>query len=190
MGFERALDIQRLRLLRIIAGLVLLLGFLSVGPVSRGFSVWACGFVGSVLARAEAAARYLVIAHAYRLAARGGFDVDRKQLAACAARVSIADADVSLADCQRRLRVLRMVLKDLPRAALRLLRQIVKQARRTGAERAFLPAPEVRLLGSPCDWRLARTRIDRPPDRVVTTLADTSTSPRKPGGRRWRLARG
>jgi len=69
VDIERALETQRLRLLRMVAGLVVLVGFLSAHPVSRGFSIWTCRFVGSILSRAEAAARYLVIAQARMLKA-------------------------------------------------------------------------------------------------------------------------
>ena len=164
MDFEQAIETQRLRLLRLVAGLIVLLGFLSVGPVARGFSVSVCRFVGSVLSRAEAAARYLVMAQAHSMVAQSGFHVRQSQLSACFERVFAADeSDLSVAECQRRMRVLRAVLKDLPRSARSLLRQIAKHARRTGRVLPVSPRPEARLPAPLCAWRLAQARIERPP---------------------------
>ena len=166
MDLERTLETQRLRLLRLVAGLVVLVGVLSVGPVSRVFSVLICRYVGSVLSRAEEAARYLVIAHAYRVVARSGFDVDRSLISESLDRAVSADcADVSLPACRRRLKVLRAVLADLPRHALRLLCRIEKQNRRTMRVDHSSPCPNARLSASLCQWRLAGNRIERPPDK-------------------------
>jgi len=165
VDFEQAIETQRLRLLRIVAGLIILLGVLSLGPVSRGFSVWTCRFVESILSRAEAAARYLIIAHAYQMIARSGMDLNRKQISESLAREFATDgADVSLSECQRRLKVLRAVLKDLPRAALRLLRLIEKQSRRAMSTDQPSRFPHSRLSTSLHDWRLAGMRIERLPD--------------------------
>ena len=183
MDFETALETQRLRLLRVIAGLVVLLGFLSVGPVSRGFSVWVCGFVASVLSRAETAARYLVIAHAYRIVAHSGFDVERSQISESFAPVFVAeDAEDSPAECQQRLKVLRAVLMDLPRHALRLLRRIEKQSRRAMGAGQPLPRFDVHLSALLCAWRLAGTRIERPPDDGLSASSSLLPPPGIPAG--------
>ena len=164
MDFQQALEIQRFRLLRLVAGLAVLLGVLSVGPVSRCFSVSICRFVGSVLSRAETAARYLVIAQARSMVARSGIEVDQREIFACLDRVLIQDDDdVSLSDCQRRLNGLRAVLRDLRRSALRLLRWIEKQNRRTLQTRQPSPCT-AHLSASLRDWKLATVRIERPPD--------------------------
>lgn len=158
MDIERALETQRLRLLRMVAGLVVLVGFLSAHPVSRGFSIWTCRFVGSILSRAEAAARYLVIAQARMMDARNGIDVSFSESLA----LVTDDADVSPTEYQRRLKALRAILMDLPRHALRLLRRIEKQSRVDTHQPS--PYPDTRLSTSCHDWRLAGNRIDRPPD--------------------------
>jgi len=164
VDFERTMETQRLRLLRLVAGLIVWLGFLSVGPVSRGFSEWACGFVGSVLSRAETAARYLVIAQAHQMAARIGFDGDRRQISESFAGAFVTDdPDVSLLECQRRLKALRAVLMDLPLHALRLLRRIEKQRRRAMRADQASPDMDADISESLCQWRLAGNRIERPP---------------------------
>jgi len=164
-----------------VAGLIVLLGVLSVGPVSRGFSDWACRFVGSILSRAEAAARYLVVAHAYRMIACSGVGTDANQISESLALAFAADdADVSLSACQTRLRVLRAVLMDVPRCASRLLRRIEKQARRAGRTRRPSAFVAPLLSTSLRDWRLAEMRIERPPD--LGLLASLSLYP-PPGNR-------
>lgn len=164
MDLEQAIETQRLRLLRIVAGLVVLIGCLSVGPVSRGFSVWTCRFVGSILSRAEAAARYLVIAQARSMAVRAGTGLRSEQISACLARVVMDDVEVSASECRQRLKALRAVLTNLPRAALRLLRWIEKQARRAVRSDRVSHNFEGRLSISLHDLQLAGTRIERPPD--------------------------
>lgn len=171
MDFEQALETQRHRLLRIIAGLVVLLGFLSAAPISRNFSVWVCGFVGSVLARAELAARYLVIAQAYRMAARSGFKGDRDQIRASLNHaVKHDEADMSPSACRRRIKVLRAMLMDLPRQAHRLLRRVEKQCRRKGRKDRSAPRPDTTPSGSLHETRRAKTRIERPP-RVLSACS-------------------
>jgi len=187
VDFETALETQRLRLLRLVAGLIVLLGVLSVGPVSRGFSSWTCHFVGSILSRAEAAARYLVIAHAHRMVARSGLDVERSQISGTLASSFAADdAVVSVSECLRRLTVLRGVLMDLPRAALRLLRRIEKQGRRAMQTHRPPFCADTDFSASLRDWRLAGTRIERPPDQDTPVMIPCNLPP-EPGGRHTRL---
>ncbi len=165
MDFERALETQRLRLLRLVAGLVVLVGVLSLGPVSKGFSGWTCRFVGSILSRAETAARYLAIAQVRMMLARSGMELNQRQISDSLARAYAPDdVDLSLLECRRRLRGLCAVLEDLPRFALRLLRWIEKQTRRASGTLRVSPFPDGRLVPSLSDWQLAGARIERPPD--------------------------
>ena len=160
---ERAIETQRLRLLRLVAGLLVAIGFLSVGPVSRGFSAWACGYVGSVLSRVEAAVGYLVIAQARGMAARLGKNVDRSCFFMSAKpEFSACEADASVLDMRQRLCALRAVLTDLPRHALRLLRRIEKASQGEVSADRRLPRPDTGL--SRHTGRRAAYRIERPPD--------------------------
>ncbi len=169
MDLERGIETQRLRLLRLVAGLVVLLGFLAVGPVSRGFSEAVCGYVGSILSRAEAAGRFLVIARARLMVARTGLNWDQSRFSdACAHAVTADDTGVSLADCRARIRALRAVLTDVPRHALRLIRRIEKRMCDGAGSPRILPRPEKRVSGPCRDWRLAATRVERPPDKHAT----------------------
>ncbi len=167
MDFDRTLETQRLKLLRIVAGLVVVVGFLSVGPVSRGFSIWVRELVGAILTRAEAAARCLVIAQAGSMLARSGTDMDRNVFSENLARVfTVDETEVSLTDCGQRLKALRAVLMELPRHAARLIRRIQKHMRR--ATRAVRVSIDRKLCVCAAldGWLKPDTRIERPPDKV------------------------
>jgi len=164
------LETQRLRLLRIVAGLFLALGVLAVAPVSQRFSDWTLGFVGSVLSRIELAVRYMVVTQACLMLDRCGLDVARSQIAMPFVPDSELDtAGVSACECRRRLRAMRSVLMDLPRHALRLLRRIARQMTCMNKEccRSF----EVDLPLPPHHWRLGSRRIERPPDKDSVDLS-------------------
>ena len=177
MDFEQAINTQRLRLLRMVAGLLALVGFVSVAPFSRGFTGSICQFVASILSRAEAAAQLLVIAQARRMGAGAGIDTDRRLISERLARAHAAeDADISLAMCRRRLKALRSVLMDLPRCSLRLLRRIEKRARRALCADRPLHGFQARLADTLCAWRLAPSRIERPPDKTFRVCAETRSS--------------
>ena len=168
MDREQAIETQRRRLLRLVAGLIAAVGFLSVGPVSRSFSVWACGFVGSILSRTEAAVRYLVIAEARGMMAGRGVAFDCSSFTESLSRASDEpEAHPSFADCRARLRALQAVLTDLPRHALRLVRRIEKQNRRAVCADRPLSRPDALLSAFLCTWRLAENRTERPPDKVL-----------------------
>jgi len=164
---ERAIDTQRLRLLRLVAGLLVAVGILSVGPVSRGFSIWACEFVGSILSRAEVATRYLVVAQARRIAALRGGTVEMSRFSVpFAPEFPLCETQTTVRDLRLRLRALQAVLTNLPRHALRLMRRIGKR-RRSGAQ--VSPRPSTLFSGTLFDWRLAGIRIERPPDSILCT---------------------
>jgi len=147
-----------------VAGLLVAVGFLSVGPVSRSFSVWACGFFGPILSRAEAAAGYLVIAKARRVVAAHGFDVDRNPLSVSfTPEFTACDTELSLSDLRRRLEVLQAMLMDLPRHALRLLRRI---DRRSPSAPRRSPRPDACRSISLHEWRKVENRVERPPDKI------------------------
>ena len=172
MDFERTLETQRLKLLRIVAGLVFAVGLLSVGPVSRVFSDWACGFVGSILSRAEAAARYLVIARARSMMVRRGIREDQSRFSDALAHVLPVDEDeISASAYRRRLKALHLALLDLPRFAAHLIRRLQRQKRRTERACRVMPCPDRRLSASLRDWPLRATRIERPPDKGRSFLS-------------------
>ncbi len=187
MDFERAIETQRLKLLRVVAGLVVLVGVLSLGPVSRGFSVSICSFVGAMLSRAETAARYLVIAQARLLAVRGGMAVEQIQFSEFLARAFVADeTGISLPDCRERLKALLAVLMNLPRHAARLIRRIEKQMRGMARTSQLLPRFDQGQPVARRFWTVLTTRIERPPDKSLPASL-SFTSLRNSDGRYRRL---
>jgi len=164
VDIEQTLETQRLRLLRIVTGLFLLVEVLAVGPVSRRFSDWTFGFVGSVLSRSEAATRYLLITQTCLMVDSCGLGVTRSQITLSRLpEWDFDDVSVALPDFRQRLRALRAALLNLPRHALRVLRRIAKQMRRTPDKEP----PHVHLcVTAPLSrWRQVPNRIERPPDK-------------------------
>ena len=171
MDIERTLETQRLKLLRIVAGLWVVVGVLAIGPVSRRFFDWTLGFVGSILLRAEAAAKYQVIAQMRLIVSRSGMPIDQGRIFERLARIAVEDeTDLSLSECRWRLKRLRAVLMDIPHYAARLLRRIEKQMRRASSTTRLGPVPTLYLSALFSDWELADLRIERPPERDVMSL--------------------
>jgi len=122
-------------------------------------------WVGSILSRAELASRYLVIVQARRILAARGVAPDFSHLLADLPLADAAsDAEVSVAECRVRLRALRAVLSDLPRHALRLLRRIERPAAGAVIGVQDKPRPMKRRADSLRILRIAKNRIERPPD--------------------------
>ena len=128
MDMEQALETQRFKLLRLLAGLAVVVGFLFVAPIAPAWSRWIRGYVFSLLRRAEPAAQSLVLVQACVLAKGCGEAVDVSRLAR---RSFPGEADdealPSLAALSRRMDALRRVLEDLPRHGRRLLQRAMKR---------------------------------------------------------------
>ena len=157
---ERAIETQRHRLYRVLAGLVLAIGFLSLAPLSQTFSCRAREVLASVLSRAELAARYLVVAQARVLAERS---VDSERLMALNDRV--ADSDTSVSGLWRRVRALQSVLNNLPRQGRRLLRRIERAIRCVGDAAHPNTCSETQRPHLDGTQRITLARIKRPPDK-------------------------
>ena len=179
---ERALETRRLRLLRLLAGLLLVVGFVSSAPSSE-FRRWIACAVTSALFRAELAVQYLVIVQARLIARRIGSDVDRKWLFDCAGlRRAEDESAVSFAVLRQRILALRAVLSDISRQGRRLLRRAQK-AMRHAARSAF--CAKRRVPNQLARWRLCAAHPERPPDKNPELCA--MRPPPLPGGRRRRL---
>ena len=188
MDLERAIDAQRLKLLRLIAGWLAVVAFVSGAPFSPEFPRWVRAYVSSVLSRAECAAQYLVIAQARLIAGRTGCDFDQALFFDCAALNSAGQArGESLAALRGRLKTLRVVLENLPRYGLRLLHRVEKRARRLVHERIAVPCSDMQDAKTLCAWRLIGVRIERPPDKGISARLGRFYLPPNSGGRRRRL---
>lgn len=168
MDVQAAIETQRLRLLRLLAGMLAVVAFVSAAPISRGFSRWVVEGVAAILPRAELAAQYLLFAQAGARAARANGPVDRRRLLDHALRDRPGDGNrITLSSLRHRLEVLRALLEDLPGFGLRLLRRVRKAMLR--GSRPHHPHPCAKAdMTMPLDaWRLAGARIDRPPDKAL-----------------------
>lgn len=166
MEIEQGISTQRLRLSRLVTGLLLVVAFSSAAPFSCAYRVWLRRALLSILTRAEYAAQCLVIVQARVLAVQAGV-CDRNALIA-AAREDLRnfafspDEDLpSFRALRRRLKALQAVLADLPRYGLRLLRRLLGAGTGSGRGRFVICTRE-----RPCALRLGGDVLDRPPDKV------------------------
>ncbi len=180
MSIEQAIETQRLRLLRLVAGLLAAVVFLSVGPLPRLFS----STVSYILIRAEAAAQYLLIAYAGLIVDKKQSAINRAQLLEYAPAISLEEKAFSPVCLRRRLIALRKVLEDLPRYALRLLHRIEKHIRRaqpiSRTKATPFPADTLKVF---CVKRLTGNRIERPPDKMLRTFKSKYLLPETAGGK-------
>ena len=161
MEIEQGIRIQQLKLLRIVAGLLALVVFVSLAPFSCDCRRWVRGIVFSILTRAECAAQHLMIAQARLIASHRGLCIDATRFFH---PVEAGDPEESALPSLRRLwvriKALRARLLDLPRHAHRLLRRVVRAI--SGQASVCDPEPsEPPMLRG---WRLEAVRVERPPD--------------------------
>ena len=163
VDLKRALETQRVKLLRLVTGWVVMLGILSGGPLAVPLPRWVRAFFETLLIRAEYAAQDLVRVSTY-LQANSGL-VDPVGLPR---PCSEPNEDVpSALELIQRMKALRDVLEDLPRHARRLLRVLKTD------ELAFdFAAPPRLALGRDrlgaigMGW--IAPRVERPPDKIAS----------------------
>ena len=174
MEIEQGIGTQRLKLLRMIAGLLMVIVFMSAAPFSSDCRRWFRGFIFSVLTRAEAAAQSLVIAQAIVLAHRRELSftpfmpLDIAQKPDLNASRSV-DPLPTLVSLSHRLRALRGVLMNLTRHGLRLLQRM---SGAISSQRDSKPAAAPNLL---LVWQLALKRVERPPIKPLHMHAKISS---------------
>jgi len=168
LDIAAALETQRLRLLRLLAGLLCVVQFVSLAPVISVLPFRIRLYVSSILDRAEAAADCLVIATAstlfrYRAPVQAGeflLPLDTESVT-----TSYASAD----DLLHRITVLRAILRNLPLHAKRL----AQRGKRTSADaRAVHPMRDattgVRFLNFASEAFLSR--LELPPERQLRVV--------------------
>jgi len=155
---ERALETQRVKLLRLLAGWLAVVEIVSVGPLRLELPGWARSFLLSLLIRAEFAAQCLVLVAA-SLAVKNGSAKRHPAPLPFVKPVGCADDVPSTEMLLRRMRSLRALLNDLSRHGARLLKKRAKRSRPVRGSRVVFAAPCLR------DWALADRRIERPPDK-------------------------
>jgi len=168
VDLERALETQRVRLLRLLTGWFAVVAVMSGGPFAVALPRWVRAVFADLLVRAELAAQCLVQVSA-RLQAgdRWGFVEDASSSFVPLDAAGRTDDVPSTAALLRRMRALRRLLQNLPHFGRRLLRRLD-----VGEARVFFgvaPAHDCRTPAASPQW--IAPGIERPPDRLGIDLA-------------------
>ena len=168
MEMERALETQRTKLLRLLAGWLAVVEWVSLAPFVGELPCWLRAFLGGLLSRAEYAAQSLVLVSA-RVQARlgyGEFTHGPSEAFAYAELPLPEDVPPTMVLLQR-MRALCALLEDLPRQGRRLLRRGIKRNAskcrtdpRSDDTEPFVMAKD----NERCETPFTR-RIERPPDK-------------------------
>lgn len=161
---ERALETQRVKLLRLLVEWFAIVGFLSLGPLRVELPRWLRAFLASLLIRAELAAQNLICVAAC-VAANKGMGQSAAPRVASLPYVKPNDSDDTVPSTQaliRRMKALRGLLENLSRHGLRMLRR--RAGTKSKRARAVWPIGCEHSLSR--DQALADPRIDRPPDKA------------------------
>lgn len=188
---ERALETQRLKLLRLLAGWLSVVAWVSVAPFVGELPRWVRAFLASLVIRAEMAAQNLVFVSACLLAREKPGRFVRRGLGPISdVEHGVGCDDVpSTRELLRRMHALLTVLEDLSLYGRRLLQRRVPRRRavRGGVTRKRMAQRRVGRR-SPRFERCLIPRIERPPDRTSPVkLGGSFPSHPMTGGRRGRL---
>ena len=161
MDFERAMETQRLKLLRILTGLALVVVFVARIPAVSMMPRWVCAAVLAQLVRIESAINSLIIVASVAVC---GYRGEALRLPS-PAHLDRSGRDVPIAGLLRKIARLQAILDDLPGHARRLMRRMT---------RSNTAEPEV-ILPVKHDGGLLQVvspfyrRIERPP--IPSTLS-------------------
>ena len=161
MDFERAMETQRLKLLRILTGLALVVVFVARIPAVSMMPRWVCAAVLAQLVRIESAINSLIIVASVAVC---GYRGEALRLPS-PAHLDRSRRDVPIAGLLRQITRLQAILDDLPGYARHLMRRMT---------RSNTVEPEV-ILPVERDGGVARVvtpyskRIERPP--IPSTLS-------------------
>jgi len=169
---ERALETQRVKLLRLLAGWVAVVEVLSLGPLQIELPRWVRSFFVSILTRAEFAAQSLVFVSACLSRKNGSRGSVREGSAASremprAVPIGCADDVPSTKALLHRMNALRALLRGLRRHRFRLTqrRAVGRNPRSVGCSRS-LRDRWIMLAPWPVrDARVIQPKVERPPDK-------------------------
>ena len=157
MDFERAIETERVRLLRLLTWWLALVGVLSGGPFQVPLPRWVCGFLDTLLPRAELAAQCLLTASTcLHRAGNPVVSIDTPKPIASRAPDDVPSSTALL----RRMTVLRDLLENLSRYALRQSAQRQKSSPFDWTRRNFDIDERAASMHRP--W--FAPRLARPPD--------------------------
>ena len=162
MEMERALETQRLALLRLLAGLAAALRLVAFAPAVSLMPRWVQSYVASLLERLESAAHSLVIVTACGVLRRQGMrSMGGLSFPPLPVRALTEDAS-SCAALLRQINQLRAVLEDLPRHAKRMIRRMLRPKAKPRVPSVYRDVCAGILVVA--DAPIVE-RIERPPDK-------------------------
>ena len=172
LEMERALETQRVKLLRLLAGWVAVVEIVSMGPLQIELPHWMRSFLASLLTRAEFATQNLVFVSACLAVKRGSRDSMRPgpTVPPVSSQRDESDAVPSTKALLHRMQVLRALLRDLPRHGFRLTRRAARKAPTAKGFRSVRDG-----LRASASWGLSEEiaapgRVARPPDKSLAMI--------------------
>jgi len=173
VDLERALETQRVRLLRLLTGWFAVVALISAGPFAVPLPRWVRAVFADLLVRAEFAAQCLVRVSAHSQAGdRWVVAQGSSSSLAPLDKAERTDEVPSTATLLHRMKALRGVLQDLPRFGRRLLRHTDGDVSDTAL--GIAPTLERRTLSATPQW--IAPGVERPPDRLENNLNVRSRS--------------
>ena len=176
MNLERALEAQRVKLLRLLTGWFAVVALLSGGPFALPLPRWVRAFLRDMLTRAEYAAQCLVLVSARLQAGDRGVAVQNAPVSFLPLLSVQPVEDVpSTQILLCRMRALRRLLETLPRHGRRLLRSA--RPKKVAGPSAFWRHPKRGFAAMVAVPQWIAPEVERPPDRVrsvVVTLRSRS----------------
>ena len=167
MDLERALEMQRVKLLRLLTGWFALMALVSGGSLAFPLPRWARSFFVDLIVRAEFGAQCLVRVSAHLQAGERWALAENSVSSFPVLEAGDAGEDVpSTAALIRRMKALRRLLRDVPRYARRLLRPLVADDR--AGHGAVACGSMRKELASP-QW--IAPQDERPPDKECTFVS-------------------
>ncbi len=169
---ERALETQRVKLLRLLAGWISVVAFVTAGPFVGELPRWFRSFLESVLMRAEYAAQNLVFVSAC-LSAKTGLQGALEGPASLQPddRCEVNEAETAVPSTEallRRMKALLTLLQDLPRHGMRSARSVSKrEPARTARHGISEDREQTSETSALLIWRVAMPRVERPPDKFA-----------------------
>jgi len=162
VDIERALETQRVELLRLLAGLVVALGLVGFAPAVSLLPRWVRSYVASLLVRVDSAVHSLVIVAACGLLRQQSLVSSSGLSFPPLMRAVSTDGALSSAELLHRIRQLQAVLEDLPRYAKRLIARMMKSKAEPREPLVYGESVSGALVAA--EAPLA-ARIERPPDK-------------------------
>ena len=167
VDFERALETQRVKLLRLLTGWLAVVALLSGGPFAVPLPRWVRAVFADLVVRAEFAAQCLVRVSARSQAGDYCAVIEDSRFSIVHLDTGDRADDVpSTAALLRRMKALRGLLQDLPRFGRRLLRRLSDDS--ADVFLGSIPTHESRAPSTAPQWVVPG--IERPPDRTGIDL--------------------